>query len=422
MYDSNEWMPEKAFRWLFADMNAFFATCEQQDKPELRGKPVGVVPLLADNACVIAVSYEAKRLGLKGGCSAREARRLCPTIHLQEANPKVYLDYHRQIKALFEETFAAPKALSVDEFACLLGPNERSYSDEVHLARRLKKRIREEIGDYLTCSIGLAPNCWLAKVGSGLQKPNGLVLIRQEDIPQALAGRNLTDLPGIARRMHRRLAAHGIHTTEQLVKAPRHVLRAAWGGVVGERWWYMLRGYGEADYAPLSFYDLGPQNIGHSHVLSPNMRRPERAREILMRLTMKAVDRMRRRGYVAQGLHIFVEFRNDITYASIPWGATSEPRLPSGDHVTWLATATRLWGRIPELPPGYRPLHIGMVLTRLLPRSWATPSLFEEDISRERLSDTIDAANKRFGQGTVGLMSAYAPQWRAPERIAFGKV
>lgn len=403
-------------------MNAFFATCEQQEKPELRGKPVGIVPLLANNACVIASSYEAKALGVKTGLLANEARRICPTIHLQEANPKIYLDYHRQLEALFEEMLPDQKALSVDEIACRLAANERSYSDEVNLARRLKKRIRDEIGEYMACSIGLAPNCWLAKVASGMQKPNGLVLLRQEDLPQALCGLRLTDLPGIARRMHKRLAAHGIHTIEHLFQAPRHVLRAAWGGVVGERWWFMLRGCEQADYSPLSFYDQGPQNIGHSHVLAPNMRRREAARQIMMRLTMKAVDRMRRRGYVAQGMEIYVEIRNDQTFASYTWGAKSEPRRPAGDHVTWLATVNRLWGRMPDLAPGFRPLHVSMMLTRLLPRSSATASLFEEDILRERLSDTIDSANRRFGQGAVGLLSAYAPQWRAPERISFGKV
>lgn len=337
MYDSKEWLPEHSARWLFADMNAFFATCEQQEKPELRGKPVGIVPLLADNACVIASSYEAKRLGVNTGLLAHEARRICPTIHLQEANPKIYLDYHRQLEVLFEEMLPKPKALSVDEIACRLWANERSYSDEVNLARRLKKRIHDEIGDHMICSVGLAPNCWLAKVCAGMQKPNGLVLLRQEDLPHALAGLKLTDLPGIARRMHKRLAAHGIHTVEHLYQAPRHKLKAAWGGVVGERWWFMLRGYEQADYSPLTFYDQGPQNMGHSHVLGPNMRRLESARQIMMRLTMKAVDRMRRRDYVAQGLHIFLELRNDQTFESVSWGAKSEPRRPAGDHVTWLA-------------------------------------------------------------------------------------
>ncbi len=415
-------MPPRKSRWLFADMNAFFATCEQQEKPELRGKPVGIVPLMADNACVIASSYEAKKLGVPTGSSAREARRVCPSIHLQEANPKMYMDYHRQLEALFKEMLPEPKDLSVDEIACRLNSNERSYSDEVNLARHLKKRIREEIGDYMICSIGLAPNCWLAKVASSMHKPNGLVLLRLDDLPQALLGLNLTDLPGIARRMHRRLAEHGIHTVERLCAAPRHLLRAAWGGVVGERWWYMLRGCEEADYAPLSFFGLSPHNIGHSHVLAPNMRRLEHARQIMMRLTMRAVDRMRRRGFVARGLHIYVELRNELTYATMPWGASSEPRIPAGDHVTWLATVNRLWDRMPSPAPGYRPLHVGMVLTRLLPRAWATQSLFEEDIQREYTSDTIDRMNRRFGQGTVGLLSAYAPQWRAPERIAFGKV
>lgn len=422
MYESEEWLPERSARWLFADMNAFFATCEQQEKPELRGKPVGIVPLLADNACVIASSYEAKALGVKTGLLAHEARRICPTIHLQEANPKIYLDYHRQLEVLFEEMFPEPKALSVDEIACRLWANERSYSDEVNLARRLKRRIHDEIGEYMSCSVGLAPNCWLAKVSASLQKPNGLVLMRQEDLPHALASLKLTDLPGIARRMHKRLAAHGIHTVEQLYQAPRHVLKAAWGGVVGERWWFMLRGFEQADYSPLSFYGQGPQNMGHSHVLGPNMRRLESARQIMMRLTMKAVDRMRRRDYMAQGLYINLELRNDQTFASITWGAKSEPRRPSGDHVTWLGTVNQLWDRMPVFAPGFRPLHVSMVLTRLLPRSHVTGSLFEEDRRPERVSDTIDSANRRFGQGSVGLLSAYAPQWRAPERISFGKV
>ena len=126
--------------WLFLDMNAFFASVEQQERPDLRGRPVAVVPVLADTTCCIAASYEAKAFGVKTGTNVAEARRLCPHLHLIEARHGPYRAYHEAIKAVVEDCLPEPRVLSVDEMACRLWANEREVRDAVAMGERIKRR------------------------------------------------------------------------------------------------------------------------------------------------------------------------------------------------------------------------------------------------------------------------------------------
>jgi DNA polymerase-4 len=169
-------------QWLFLDMNSYFASCEQEDRPGLRGRPVGVVPMLADSTCVIAASYEAKAFGVKTGTGVKEARLLCPGITLVEARPKLYTQIHEAIVNTVSSELPAPHVLSIDEMACRLWANERTGGDAVRLALHVKAKMRRDVGSTLRCSIGIAPNGFLAKVATDLYKPNGLVVLRAEDV------------------------------------------------------------------------------------------------------------------------------------------------------------------------------------------------------------------------------------------------
>ena len=249
-------------RWLFLDMNAFFASVEQQEHPELRGKPVAVVPMRADSTCCIAASYEAKAFGIKTGTNVAEARRLCPHVRFVEAKHGPYRDYHARIIEVVEGCLPISKVLSVDEMVCRLWSNERDLSAAIRLGEHVKTQIKRQVGECLHCSVGLGLNPFLAKVAAELQKPNGLSVLDHDDLPHKLYRMRLTDFPGISKGMEARLAAAGVTTTEQMYGLTREQMRAVWGGIGGDQWWRLLRGHDVALPPPVR------RSVGHSHVLA----------------------------------------------------------------------------------------------------------------------------------------------------------
>ena len=181
---------ENPVQWLFLDLNAFFASCEQQENPALRGKPVIVVQTLTDSAVAIAASYAATGFGIKTGTLVRAARRLCPDVIPVQANHQLYTDYHDRILAAVDTCLPVEKVCSIDEMACRLMGTERQVPVARELALKVKRALREQVGECLTCSIGIAPNVFLGKVGSDLQKPDGLVVITHDDLPGILPAKH----------------------------------------------------------------------------------------------------------------------------------------------------------------------------------------------------------------------------------------
>src|SRR5215467_13231446 len=201
--------------WLFLDLNSYFASVEQQNEPALRGRPVGVVAVDTDSTCCLAASYEAKAYGVKTGTSVKDAKIRCPHINIVEARPKLYVEYQKKIIAAMEEHLPMYRALSVDEMACKLMGRERFLPNATTLAYRIKQSLRN-LGVALRCSIGLGPNCYLAKTAADLCKPDGLTILLKGDLPYALHCMKLRDVVGISHAMEKRLNDHHITTVEQL--------------------------------------------------------------------------------------------------------------------------------------------------------------------------------------------------------------
>ena len=203
--------------WLFVDLNSYFASCEQEVRPELRGRPVGVVPMMADTTCCIAASYEAKAFGVRTGTIVADAKRMCPEIVLVEARHEVYVDYHRRIVEAVESCLPVSAVLSIDEMACRLMGRERPLLAAMELGRRVKARILDQVGPMLRSSVGLATNRYLAKIASDMEKPDGLIALPIDLLPEALGQLTLRDLPGIGAKTEKRLNEKGITTMKQLL-------------------------------------------------------------------------------------------------------------------------------------------------------------------------------------------------------------
>ncbi len=206
----------KKLDWLFLDMNSYFASVEQELRPELRDKPTVVVPVMADSTCCIAASCEAKKCGIKTGTKVGVAKRLCSTLNIVESRPTLYIKYHKLIVSAVGSVLPIDKVHSIDEMSCKLTGRHRDYENATALAHAVKRAIKEYVGEYLRCSVGLAPNRFIAKVASGMKKPDGFTVITKEDLPQNLYPLSLRALPGIGARMHARLKKHNVHNVEDL--------------------------------------------------------------------------------------------------------------------------------------------------------------------------------------------------------------
>lgn len=395
-------------RFLFVDFNAFFASVEQQLRPELRNKPVGIVAVMTDRTCLITASYQARRYGLKTGMPVREALNRCPELILVEARPSVYIQMHNQLIELISQCIPITQVCSIDEVLCELHGNEREHSRALTIAKTIKETIRCAVGDYITCSIGIAPNPFLAKTASDLEKPDGLVILGKEDIPHRLLHLQLQDLCGIGRRMEKRLILAGIRTVADLYAASRQQLRAIWGSIEGERFYMHLRGQC-TDRAPTQ-----RRRVGHSHVLPPQLRTEEQAFAVLHRLMQKATARLRRYRLLARRFTVGCTFLPS-------WEWSAHLQLPPTNDPFMLGSALRmLWE---QRPRNRVPFHVGVHFDELVD-AYLQPELplFAHSHRRERLLAAIDSITLRHGPGAVYIATAHSARASAPMRIAFTSI
>src|SRR5271170_3638417 len=228
--------------WLFVDLNSYFASVEQQVRPELRGRPVGVVPMMADTTVCIAASYEAKAFGVRTGTVVADAKRMCPEIVLVEGRHEIYTEYHHRVVEAVESCVPVTAVCSIDEMACRLIGRERPLPAALDLGMRVKRTIHERVGECLRSSVGLATNRYLAKIASDMEKPDGLLALPLDILAEALHQLTLRDLPGIGARTEKRLNEKGIRTMDDLLALDREHAGEMWGSVWGERLFHWLAG------------------------------------------------------------------------------------------------------------------------------------------------------------------------------------
>ena len=397
---------------LYVDLNSFFASAEQQLRPELRGRPIGVLAVMADTTCCIAASIDAKRYGVRTGTPVWQARKLCKDIVFVQARPSTYVEIHHRIVAAVESCTPVSAVLSIDEMACDLMGSDREEANAIKLGQQIKQAIYAQVGEVLHSSVGIAPNRFLAKTASNMQKPDGLVVIRQNELPQRLYGLRLGALTGIGRAMEQRLNQLGIHSVEQLCNASRDTLRHAWGGVEGERYYAKLRGEGVAHAATQR------SSVGHSHVLAPELRDPDSAHAVLYRLLHKAAMRLRHYGYCAGGLGLHLDY---LKSGSAPTRWSDQARFsPHADSLQFNPVLAELWQRRPPDPAPI--LKVGVTLTHLVEHGQVTRDLFDPDDQHETLNSVLDQINQRYGPNTLYFGGAHNGRGAAPMRIAFSHV
>ena len=400
---------------LYIDFDAFFANAEKQLQPDLRGRPVGVIPLDSRHTSLIACCYVAKAAGIKRGMGAQEARARCPQIALPLARHDEYVKLHHMILDVLNRHVPVAKVWSVDEMECALIGAERRRGAEI--AAAIRADLRQTIGSWITPSIGLAPNQFLAKVAAEMDKPNGFVMLRPQDLPGPLFDLALTDLPGIAKGIYKRLGSAGVFTVEDLWNLqPKHA-RAIWRSVEGERFWAQLRGFA------VSRSETVRRMFGHGRMLSSDWRTPQKARDCLRLLTAKAARRLRREGYLASALTVSFSTANGQRWHG-------EQRFaPARDDYTFLQAACTLFDAGITAHSVSRLKKVSVMLHKISQIGEVSADLFERaDIGAkrerwERITDAMDALNARYKKGVVSQGPRYEPPGGyAGAKIAFGRV
>ncbi|MGC2658218.1 MAG: hypothetical protein WA324_09715 [Bryobacteraceae bacterium] len=396
-------IPETGLRWLFVDMNSFFASCEQQMNPELRGQAVAVAPMLVDSTCAIAASYEAKAFGIKTGTPIWEARKKCPHLKVVQARPKLYVEYHHRIREAIETCIPIDAVLSIDEVACKLDKVQVQLPVAKALAASIKASIRDRAGVALLCSVGIAANRLLAKLACDMQKPDGLTILRPEDMPDAILHLKLDDFAGIGPNMLVRLNQAGISDMRRLWAADADRLKRIWGGINGVRFHAMLHG------ADLPDPKTRSRSMSHQHVLAPDERSLEKATPIIRQLCTRGAERLRKEEFYCQRLGLEIKWTQNLGHHH------DECRFKETQDTHFLlANLMRLWDAAPRL----KPLRVGVTLGDLAARGTHQPDLFDQP-EDANLTDAMDWLNTRFGKGTISFGSSGKPM---TSKIAFQRV
>jgi DNA polymerase-4 len=407
-------------RWLYLDLNSYFASVEQQLNPDLRGRPVVVAPVMTDSTSAIAASYEAKAYGIRTGTKIWEAKAKCRDVVIVPGRHDEYVRYHHRIIAEVNRHVPVTNICSIDEVACRLMDNENSLAAVEALAMRIKAGLAANVGPCLTASIGVAANRLLAKMAADMKKPDGLTVLTEEVRAARLSALPLSDIPGVGRAMETRLAAAGLVTMAQLLAMTPTQARAVWGNVWGERLHLLLHGHDIADVPHTQ------KSIGHSHVLGPEKRPLPVARLVTRRLVMKAGTRLRRANLRTGWLGLYVKGEARGT----KWKAGM--KLPQVmDSLSLIEAMEGLWSQMEAEFPHHRLLQVGIVLADLSPADAAQADLFDSnallcartDARRLALSRAMDKINNRFGRDavTLGHDQRGATRSRGPA-IAFTRI
>jgi DNA polymerase IV len=395
-------------RSLLVDFNSYFASVEQQVEPALRGRPLGVVPMMADTTVCIAASIEAKTFGVKTGTKVGDAKKMCPGIEFVVARHELYIDFHHRAVAVVDSLVPVRRVLSIDEMDCELTGRWSEPERALAVAHKVKAELAARIGECLRTSIGIGPNTFIAKTASDLVKPDGLVMIRKEELPQRLFELPVRALSGVGKQMEKRLHGHGIATVRDLCGRSRDELRAIWGGVGGEIMFDRLRG------EPQHEQESETGSISHSSVLGPERRNPDDAFAVLNRLTQKAAMRLRKAGYYAARISVHLKYLDGGH-----WDV--EMRLvDTQDTVAFLHALEKLWGRRPTASRTI--LKVGMAFSDLVSEAKHTGSLFASEGRAKSLYSTLDRLNARFGKQAVYFASAHNARDRGGMHIAFNHI
>lgn len=391
------------------DLNSCFATVEQQARPLLRGQPIGVTNRLTKNACVVAAGYEAKAQGVKVGMTFGDAKALAPGLIMLETDPPKYHHVYQILVDIMRSYSPNTVMKSIDEGIINFAGttefiNKRPLTD---IGYEIKRRLKDEVGCWMRCNIGIAPNRFLAKTAASLHKPDGLDVIDHQNLRQTLSQLELTDLSGIAERNQARLNTRGIYTPLQFLDTPADVLkRQVFKSVCGEDWYRRLRGWEVDDW------QSSIKNVGRQFVLDNMKPTPELIHSRLAYLCETTAMKLRYKNLCARGMFVYVRYAGgDYWY---------ERKMFKTSFFTNAEVHRRAMLLMNKRPRGDFEREIGVTCYGLEPSSISQVSLLDE-VNREAwLTEALDQINGQFGEFTVTYASSLDAKGAVKQKIPFG--
>lgn len=390
---------------LLIDLNAFFASIEQRDFPELRGYPVAVTNG-SQGTCIITCSYEARAFGVKTGMRLYDAIKICPNLIQRPSRPEVYAQVSTVIMESLEAVTPDIEIFSVDEAFLDVTHCQKLHGTPVRMARMAKDIILQHTG--LTSSVGVSGDKTTAKYAAKLQKPDGLVVIPPWEAEQRLANVPVTELCGIANGIGQFLASHGVYRCGDMKHLPISVLGKRFGHL-GRRIWLMAQG---KDPEPVQTNDKAPKSLGHGKVLPPHCTDERVILNYFLQMSEKVAQRLRRYGLKSQTYYI--GYSNDEGW----WGGNYKLIVPEHDGL-YLFRLCRYMLSTYWSHEAIRQIQV----TALDPQvSIGQVDLFlEEDPRRDDLHHVLDKINERYGNNTIfparlvshqPMPNVIAPAWR----------
>lgn len=373
---------------LHIDMNAFFASVEQANNPELRGKPIAVVG--GHGRTVITTSsYEARAKGVKTGMAIWEGKRTCPELIIVVGDNRKYTHTSTKINEIFRDYTPEVEAFSIDESWLDVTHSLSIFGSAENIAYLIKARIKHQFD--ITCSIGIAPNKLLAKLASDMQKPDGLTVITPENVARTLERMPIQELCGVGKKMQRHLNMLSIYTCGELGRTDEARLTRKFG-IIGKRLKQMGQGI---DHSPVvQFADENDvKSVGHSSTLERDISDPGEIRRFLLQLSEMVGSRARRYNVSGKTIHLYVRYADFFS----SWGkqTTLKHYINLSDEIH--RAALSILDTV-ELEQPVRLL--GISLSNLKHQAEQLP-LFEDERKKLFATQAMDNLNDRFGRMSV---------------------
>lgn len=372
------------------DFDSFFASVEQQYRPEVRGKPMGVTAANS-RTCIIASSREAKRLGIKTGARSFEAQKICPDLILVPADFNKYFEVSKKFLNICKDYSPFTELFSIDEVFMDVTKTAHLFGGVEKTVEIIKKRIKDEIGEYITASFGISHNKLLAKLASGLNKPNGYTEIQQKDVISIYKRAELTDICGIGERIKRRLNGIGIFNLIQLRNASLEMLVLEFGNVEGN---FLKRvGVGMDDSEVIPYTEpIEVKSVGRSYCLPKNEYNKRVVLQNVYELCEEIGIKLRRLQKKAKTIGVGL---NGDCY--VKGRKTFKNYFDSGSEIYNLSTS--LIEEDFKKQNYVRQIHVWA--SNLENAVNLTPSLFDFETKKEKIVKTVDTINNKFGDHTI---------------------
>jgi DNA polymerase-4 len=391
------------------DLNSAFATTEQQARPSLRGRPVGVTNRISTNCCVIAASYEAKARGIKVGMGLIEARQMVPELIMLESDPPKYHHVYKALARIMKSYSPNIVMKSIDEGVIDFHGTKRHINKRPleDIGLEIKRRLKRELGNWMRVNIGIGPNRFLAKTAANLHKPDGLDLIDHRNLRETYRSLKLTDLTGIAEHYQARLNAAGIYTPMDFLNASANTLRRqVFHSVVGDDWYQRLRGY-EIDNEPTTLRQVGRQFVLDKRTHEDSFILPRF--QYLCETTGK---KLRYNGVDARGVLVWL-----VLSSGEYWRLRKTFKTSFYTDREIYARALYLFNKRPKMPV----TTIGVTCYNLSPTNRHQASLFEQTNKEEWLAQAVDEINERFDLFMVHSLNSLEGKRIVRQKIpAFG--